>query len=134
MSGTHERMKEIETDPTLFAQWGQANFAFAYQEFGQENIVRFTLHRDEKTPHFHCVFVPITPAGGLSAKHFMDRKKGVLRAYQDRYATAMDLGHLFVKVGFGTIYVRRHMLAVYIAADAAERLVFADVQHHELAV
>ena len=53
-------------------------------------MVRFTLHRDEKTPHFHCVFVPITPQGGLSAKQFMERNTGVLRAYQDRYAQAMQ--------------------------------------------
>ena len=36
--------------------------------FGKENIVRFTLHMDERTPHIHCVFVPITEDGRLSAK------------------------------------------------------------------
>ena len=90
MTGSHERMKEIESDPALFDQWKKANYDFACQEFGQENIVRFTLHRDEKTPHFHCVFVPITPQGGLSAKQFMERNTGVLRGYQDRYAQAMQ--------------------------------------------
>lgn len=90
MTGSHERIKEIESDPALFDRWKKANYDFACQEFGQENIVRFTLHRDEKTPHFHCVFVPITPQGGLSAKQFMERNTGVLRGYQDRYAQAMQ--------------------------------------------
>ena len=89
MTGSHERMKVIENDPALFEDWKKANYQFACQEFGQKNIVRFTLHRDEKTPHFHCVFVPITPQGGLSAKQFMERGSGALRGYQDRYAQAM---------------------------------------------
>lgn len=65
MTGTHERMKAIERETALFEAWKKANYSFACSEFGQKNIVRFTLHRDEKTPHFHCVFVPITPQGGL---------------------------------------------------------------------
>ncbi|MEL6358366.1 MAG: MobV family relaxase [Bacteroidota bacterium] len=88
MTGSHTRMKEIEADPKLFDAWKKANYRFACHEFGEQNIVRFTLHRDEKTPHFHCVFVPITPKGGLSAKHFTGGSSQ-LRAYQDRYAEAM---------------------------------------------
>lgn len=88
MTGSHERMKEIEADPKLFDAWKKANYAFACHEFGKENIVRFTLHRDERTPHFHCVFVPITPEGRLSAKYFTDGSKQ-FKAYQDRYAEAM---------------------------------------------
>ena len=34
---------------------------------GEENITRFAVHLDEKTPHIHCVFVPITEDGRLSA-------------------------------------------------------------------
>ncbi|XWN35400.1 MAG: MobV family relaxase [Roseivirga sp.] len=88
LSGSHERMKQIEADPLLFAQWKQANFVFATELFGRENIVRFTLHRDEKTPHFHCVVVPITPEGQLSARHFINGRDK-LREYQDHYAQAM---------------------------------------------
>ena len=59
MGGSHERMKEIESDEELFRAWKKANYDFVCSEFGRENIVRFSLHRDEKTPHFHCVVVPI---------------------------------------------------------------------------
>ena len=88
MTGSHARMKEIEADPKLFEQWKQANLRFAEAHFGKENIVRFTLHRDEKTPHIHCVFVPVTKDGRLSAKSFVDGK-AKLRAYQDAYGKAM---------------------------------------------
>ena len=74
MSGTHARMKEIEADDKLFQAWKAANYQFACREFGQENIVRFTVHRDEKTPHIHCVFVPITQDGRLSAKDYVGGK------------------------------------------------------------
>ena len=88
LGGTHERMKEIEADERLFNAWKQANYDFVCREFGQENIVRFSLHRDERTPHFHCVVVPITPDGKLSADNFIGTP-AKLRAYQDRYASAM---------------------------------------------
>lgn len=71
LTGGHERMKAIEQDEKLFNEWKKANYEFACREFGSENVVRFTLHRDEKTPHIHCVVVPICKDGRLSAKSFM---------------------------------------------------------------
>lgn len=88
MGGSHERMKEIESDEELFRAWKKANYDFVCSEFGRENIVRFSLHRDEKTPHFHCVVVPITSDGKLSADHFIGTP-AKLCAYQDRYAEIM---------------------------------------------
>ncbi|WP_162789918.1 MobV family relaxase [Cardinium endosymbiont of Sogatella furcifera] len=89
LTGSHERMKAIEQDEKLFNDWKRANYGFACREFGSENIIRFTLHRDEKTPHIHCVVVPICKDGRLSAKSFMSGSH-MLMAYQDRYANAMN--------------------------------------------
>lgn len=89
MSGSHDRMKEIEANDKLFEKWQVANYQFACREFGKENIVRFTVHRDEKTPHIHCVFVPITKDGRLSAKDYM-KGRACMRQYQDRYGKAME--------------------------------------------
>lgn len=89
MTGSHDRMKEIEANEKLFSSWKKANWDFACREFGGEkNMVRFSIHRDERTPHIHCVIVPITPDGRLSAKHYKD---GIikLQGYQNRYAEAM---------------------------------------------
>jgi len=89
MTGSHDRMKEIESNQTLFERWKKANWDFACREFGGEkNIVRFSIHRDEHTPHIHCVVVPITQDGRLSAKEY---RHGTvkLQGYQNRYAAAM---------------------------------------------
>jgi Plasmid recombination enzyme len=88
-TGTHERMTELARDPQLLDKWVQANYAFACKEFGKANIVRFVLHMDEKTPHLHCVTVPLTQDGRLSAKEIMGNLKA-LQDRQDRYAVAME--------------------------------------------
>ena len=88
LTGSHEDMKEIFKDKDKSQKWLNENYKFACQEFGHENIVRFTLHLDEKTPHIHCVTVPLTEDGKLSAKEIMGNKK-VLRERQDKYADMM---------------------------------------------
>ena len=88
LTGSHEDMKEIFNDKDKSQKWLNENYKFACQEFGHENIVRFTLHLDEKTPHIHCVTVPLTSDGKLSAKEIMGNKK-VLRERQDKYADMM---------------------------------------------
>ena len=88
LTGSHEDMVKLATEPARFKQWQQANFDFVAKEFGEANIMRFTLHMDEKTPHLHAVVVPLTEDGRLSAKDLMGNKKS-LSLQQDRYAEAM---------------------------------------------
>ena len=88
LTGSHEEMKEIFENKELSKKWIDANYSFMIQEFGKENIVRFVLHRDEKTPHLHCVTVPLTEDGKLSAKIVTGNKKS-LQKRQDRYAEKM---------------------------------------------
>ncbi|MEM7362119.1 MAG: MobV family relaxase [Bacteroidota bacterium] len=89
LSGSHERMKEIEQDKELFEAWKKANYEFACREWGKSNIVRMTLHMDEKTPHFHCVFVPITPDARLEYGYYLNGANKLM-SLQDRYAQAMQ--------------------------------------------
>lgn len=51
-------------------------------EFGEENIVSAVVHLDEKTPHMHLNFVPLTKDNRLSAKELLTPK--TLTALQDR--------------------------------------------------
>ncbi len=88
LTGTHEDMAGLATEPARLKHWQQANFDFVAKEYGEANIVRFTLHMDEKTPHLHAVVVPLTADGRLSAKDLMGNKKS-LSLQQDRYAEAM---------------------------------------------
>lgn len=88
LTGTHEDMKRIEKSQEEMTKWVKANLAFASEEFGKENIVRFVLHRDEKTPHLHVVTVNLTEDGRLSAKEIIGNAKD-MEARQDRYAEKM---------------------------------------------
>jgi hypothetical protein len=89
LTGTHEQTKKINLASSgLYNEWVRANINFLEDEYGKENIVKLELHRDEKTPHFHAIVVPLTKDGRLSAKEVVgDRKK--LKSFQDRYAAAM---------------------------------------------
>jgi hypothetical protein len=69
------------------SQWAADNLNFLKEKFGEKNVVSFTLHQDEKTPHVHAVIVPITQDGRLSAKDTFTRQS--LRELQTDYAQAM---------------------------------------------
>lgn len=93
VSGSHEQMKKIEAAGKLDA-WCDANVKFLQERFGKENLVRCTLHMDERTPHIQAVFVPITEGGKLHFKSFIDGKQGLTQLQTD-YAQKM--------AGFGLI-------------------------------
>jgi hypothetical protein len=87
-TGTHEDMKAIEADPQRLQEWVRENRRFAEEMYGADNIVRFTLHLDEKTPHIHCIIVNLTKDGRLSAKDILGNPKE-LQKKQDKYAEYM---------------------------------------------
>lgn len=58
-------------------------FEFVKAEAGADNLIHFTVHMDETTPHAHFGFTPIKD-GSLSWKKFFDGKYA-LRAFQDRH-------------------------------------------------
>lgn len=88
MTGSHEQMKKIEADPQARKAWINANLEFLKKEYGEKNIVRFSIHRDEKTMHIHAVTVPLTSDGRLSAKEVLGGPKEMSER-QDRYAAQM---------------------------------------------
>jgi hypothetical protein len=109
LSGTHEDMKQIETDGKL-DKWCADNLDWLKKTFGTENLVSAVLHLDEKTPHIHATVVPIVTgerrkaqkeqpetkkkykkknknSARLCADDVMARNK--LKEYQDSYAETM---------------------------------------------
>ncbi|MRX78962.1 hypothetical protein GJU39_23140 [Pedobacter petrophilus] len=88
-TGSHEEMKKIFSDENFKNTWLNANLDFVKNEFGVENIVRFSLHMDEKTPHIHAVVVPLTKDGRLSAKEVMGDRTAMSER-QTRYADQMQ--------------------------------------------
>ena len=86
-SGSHEDMQQIVDDNKLNT-WAHQNFVFMAKQFGAKNIVEFSVHMDERTPHIHCVVVPLTPDGRLSAKEVMGNREK-LSELQSQYAERM---------------------------------------------
>ena len=58
------------------------NFIEKYQ--AKDTIISAVVHMDEKTPHMHLCFVPLTEDGRLSAKEIVGNKKK-LTQWQDRF-------------------------------------------------
>ena len=56
---------------------------FIKERYGEKNLVSATIHYDERTPHMHVNFVPVTEDGRLSAKDLFSPKS--LRMLQDDY-------------------------------------------------
>lgn len=50
------------------------SYDFFANRYGAENIISATVHMDERTPHMHFNFVPVTSDGRLSAKDILTRK------------------------------------------------------------
>ncbi len=84
-TGTHEQMMKIFANEESKQEWLYDTLNFACEEFGEDNIVRFDCHLDEKTPHIHCVTVPLTKDGRLSAKEVVGNRKKLIER-QDKYA------------------------------------------------
>jgi len=61
----------------------QKAYAFLSDRYGKENIVSATVHMDERTPHMHFNFVPVTADGRLSAKSILTKK--TLTEQQDAF-------------------------------------------------
>ena len=54
-----ERRPEIE-------QWARDMYDVLSGKFGEENILSFIIHLDERTPHIHADLVPVTQEGRIS--------------------------------------------------------------------
>lgn len=81
----------VTSDSTFFdkmsrdeqLEYFKKSYEFIENRYGKENMVSATVHFDEKTPHMHVNFVPVTQDGRLSAKDLFGPKD--LRKLQDDY-------------------------------------------------
>ena len=64
-------------------EYFKKSFEFIKERYGEKNLVSATIHYDERTPHMHVNFVPVTSDGRLSAKDLFSPKS--LRVLQDDY-------------------------------------------------
>ena len=59
-------------------------FEFIQSKQSPETIISAVVHVDEKTPHMHLCFVPLTADGRLSAKDIIGNKKKLIQ-WQDEF-------------------------------------------------
>ena len=62
----------------------QETLDFILEHQDPKTIISAVVHMDEKTPHMHLCFVPLTADGRLSAKEIVGNKKK-LTQWQDRF-------------------------------------------------
>lgn len=62
----------------------ESAYEFLCNTYGEKNMAYAMVHKDEKTPHMHVGFVPITEDGRLSAKDFFGQKKQLVEL-QDKF-------------------------------------------------
>lgn len=55
-------------------QFFKDSYNFLADRYGKENVIAATVHLDERTPHMHFNFVPVTADGRLSAKSVLTRQ------------------------------------------------------------
>ncbi len=70
--------------PEQEKEFFEKSLEFFKEKYGEEKIAYATVHKDEKTPHMHVGFVPITEDNRLSAKDFFGRKSQ-LHQLQDEF-------------------------------------------------
>ena len=78
------KLNEEETN-----QFFRDSLDFLEQEYGKENMLYATVHLDEKVPHMHFGFVPLTDDGRLSAKERLGNKKDMTEL-QDRFNQSVN--------------------------------------------
>lgn len=92
-----DSVKFVDTLVTVSPEFAQAHeaemkeyfaraFEFLKERVGEDNIISAVVHMDEKTPHLHLCFVPLTKDGRLSAKEILGNKKSMIRWQDDFYA------------------------------------------------
>ncbi|MBQ0018513.1 MAG: plasmid recombination protein [Clostridiales bacterium] len=67
------------------AEYFRYAFEFFEKRYRRENIISAVVHMDEKTPHMHLVFVPITEDNRLSSKEIIGGPKGMHQLQDDFY-------------------------------------------------
>lgn len=82
---------------------------FLSQKIGKGNIFSAVVHMDEKTPHIHLCFTPITKGGRLSAKEIIGNRTQLTK-WQDNFFAHMVKSFSNIERGeSASVTGRRHI-------------------------
>ena len=85
---------------------------FLYERIGKENVISAVVHMDEKTPHMHLCFCPITKDGRLSAKDILGNKQA-LSKWQDDFFSWMAQAYPALSRGIPSYVTHRKHIPPY---------------------
>ncbi|ALP94865.1 MobV family relaxase [Intestinimonas butyriciproducens] len=87
--------------------------AFMEQKIGRGNIFSAVVHMDEKTPHLHLCFTPITEDGRLSAKEILGNR-AQLSKWQDEFHAHMNKRFPILKRGESALVTKRKHIPTWL--------------------
>lgn len=87
--------------------------AFMEKKIGKGNIFSAVVHMDEKTPHLHLCFTPITEDGRLSAKEILGNR-AQLSKWQDEFHAHMKKTFPVLKRGESSLVTRRKHIPTWL--------------------
>ena len=64
----HEPDNYQVTRQKAIEDWAVDVYNFMAKKYGEENIVAFVVHLDEKNPHVHCTVLPVAEDNKISWK------------------------------------------------------------------
>ncbi len=87
--------------------------AFMEKKIGKGNIFSAVVHMDEKTPHLHLCFTPITEDGRLSAKEILGNR-ATLSKWQDEFHVHMKKLFPVLKRGESSLVTKRKHIPTWL--------------------
>ncbi len=94
---------------------------FIEQKIGRGNIFSAVVHMDEKTPHLHLCFTPITEDGRLSAKEILGNRAQLSR-WQDEFHAHMKKTFPALKRGESALVTKRKHIPTWLFKQSVSLL------------
>ena len=92
---------------------------FMEKKVGGDNIFSAVVHMDEKTPHLHLCFTPITKDGRLSAKENQGNR-GQLSQWQDEFHAHMKKAFPVLKRGESALVTKRRHIPTWLFKQSVD--------------
>lgn len=92
---------------------------FMEQKVGRGNIFSAVVHMDEKTPHLHLCFTPITEDGRLSANEILGNR-AQLSKWQDEFHAHMSKAFPFLQRGESALVTKRRQIPTWLFKQSVD--------------
>ncbi len=93
--------------------------AFMEKKVGRGNIFSAIVHMDEKTPHLHLCFTPITKDGRLSAKEILGNR-AQLSKWQDEFHAHMSRTFPALQRGESALVTKRKHIPTWLFKQSVD--------------